>query len=70
MRVYNRFRQHSHTMEYIQFGTFIKMDGCLAVIQHDEYDWLSFCVPDDYAIVHDNQRYETILLSDYLESLK
>lgn len=64
MRVYNRFRQCNKTFEYLQFGTFIKMEGCLAVIQHDNSEWLSYCVLSDYAIVHDNQRFKTILLSE------
>ena len=67
IRVYNRHRIHPKTGERLLQGTFLYFKGCLARIKLDynhDNDIVSWCVPADYAICHDNDKNETKLLSD------
>lgn len=70
MRVYNRFRQCERTRQYTLKGTFLRMDGCLALIQLDGREYISHCTPSDYAIEHDNQRFETINLAAHIKEMQ
>jgi hypothetical protein len=46
------------------------MDGCLALIQLDGREYISHCTPSDYAIEHDNQRFETINLAAHIKEMQ